>query len=137
MLNHLIVCFFFVAGIWDGIGVVGVGWGQVREHRWAIRAYCVVALASQRGEPYAVQGRVARKVSVLISGLCVVCVLIKPQGICRLCRRFGRATLFRVQLPRLNVSYSLRFLLPLRVLSHHNLKKHTRSHRFPRNQVRF
>ena len=97
--------------------------GQVREHRWAIRAYCVVALASQRGEPRTVQRRVARKVSALIAVFCVVRVLMTPQGICRLCRRFGCATLFRVQLPRLIVNYSLCFPLPLRVLFHHTLKK--------------
>ena len=102
---------------------MGLCWvGQVREHRWAIRAYCVVALASQRDEPHSVQRRVAREVSALIAVSCVVCVLITLQGICRLCRRFGRATLLRVQLPRLIVNYSLCFPLPFRVLSLHTLK---------------
>ena len=96
--------------------------GQVCEHRWAIRAYCVIALASQRGESRLVQRCVAREVSALIAVFCVVFVLITLQGICRLCRRFGRTTLLRVQLPRLIVNYSFYFPLPFRVLFLHTLK---------------
>ena len=94
--------------------------GQVREHHWSIRAYCVAALASQRGEPRAVQRCVARKVSALTATFAWSVCSGLLQGICRLCRGLGRAALFRVQLPRLMLIIPL--CLPLQVLFHRPLK---------------